>query len=75
MVGRSWQERRRIAEQEIRPALSVPEARVTAGKAIVVYDDVFTDGFTLQEVARCLRVGGGAREVCGVTLARQPFRG
>ncbi len=40
----------------------------------VVYDDVFTDGFTLNEVARCLKNKGNANEVCGVTLARQPWR-
>jgi hypothetical protein len=39
---------------------------------IVVYDDVFTDGFTLREVARCLIRVGDATVVCSVTLTRQP---
>jgi predicted amidophosphoribosyltransferase len=35
---------------------------------------VFTDGLTLNEVARALRRAGAAA-VCGVTLCRQPFGG
>jgi predicted amidophosphoribosyltransferase len=42
---------------------------------ILVYDDVFTDGHTLYEVARCLKLQGGAADVCGVTLARQIYQG
>jgi predicted amidophosphoribosyltransferase len=40
---------------------------------VLVFDDVFTDGFTLREVARALQAAG-ANSVCGVTLTRQPFR-
>jgi predicted amidophosphoribosyltransferase len=72
--GRSWQERRAIAREEIRPALFVPDPSRTAGRSILVYDDVFTDGTTLDEVARALRVQGQATTVCGVTLCRQPWR-
>jgi predicted amidophosphoribosyltransferase len=42
---------------------------------ILVYDDVFTTGLTLNEVARALRVEGGASAVCGVSLARAVYRG
>jgi len=45
-------ERRRVAEQELRPALDVPDRSRTAGRRILVVDDVFTDGRTLDEVAR-----------------------
>jgi len=73
--GKTWQERWAIARDEIRPALSVPDPNRIAGRSILVYDDVFTDGITLNEVARALRTQGGAAEVCGVTLCRQPWRG
>jgi predicted amidophosphoribosyltransferase len=74
MVGKKWSERKENAETELRSALHVPDSKRTSGKAILVYDDVFTDGFTLNEVARCLRRDGGAKAVCGVTLARQQWR-
>ncbi|MGP8160733.1 MAG: ComF family protein [Candidatus Dormibacteria bacterium] len=66
-------ERRRVAAEHLRPALHVPDRGRTAGRRILVVDDVFTDGRTLDEVARALRLRGGAREVCGLTLCRQPW--
>jgi predicted amidophosphoribosyltransferase len=68
-----WREREEIAVNDLRNALRVPDPKRTAGKAILVYDDVFTDGHTLDEVARCLQLQGKASEVCGVTLTRQPW--
>ncbi len=62
-----------IAERQIGPALRVEKPRAVAGKTILVYDDVFTDGLTLREVAFKLR-DAGARMVAGLALARQPFR-
>jgi predicted amidophosphoribosyltransferase len=67
-------QRRRVAEEQLRPALDVPDRSRTAGRRILVVDDVFTDGRTLDEVARALRLHGGAREVCGLALCRQPWR-
>jgi predicted amidophosphoribosyltransferase len=75
MVGKSWKQRHEIAVNELRPALSVPRRERTRGRAILVVDDVFTGGHTIDEVARALRTLGGASRVCGVTLARQGFRG
>lgn len=72
MVGNSYQERRQIAEGPLRAALRV--TRDVRGKRVLVYDDVFTDGLTLNEVARALRLAAAA-EVCGVTLCRQPYGG
>lgn len=72
-VGKSWRERRRIAQGKLRDSLAIPRAALTQGMKILVYDDVFTDGFTLSEVARCLRERGGASLVCGVSLTRQPW--
>jgi predicted amidophosphoribosyltransferase len=69
----TWQKRDEVAVNDLRKALRVPDPKRTAGKAILVYDDVFTDGHTLDEVARCLRTLGKASEVCGVTLTRQPW--
>jgi predicted amidophosphoribosyltransferase len=74
-VGRSWRQRFDIARTELREALSVPSPAAVRGKSILVFDDVFTDGLTLNEVGRALIRQGEAARVCGVTLARQPFRG
>jgi predicted amidophosphoribosyltransferase len=74
MVGSRFRERRSIAEGPLRDALRVTRPRDVRGKAVLVYDDVFTDGLTLNEVARTLRKAGAAH-VCGVTLCRQPFGG
>ena len=73
MVGNGFRERRDIAEGPLRDALQVTRPDDVRGKAVLVYDDVFTDGLTLNEVARALRLAG-ADEVCGVTLCRQPFQ-
>jgi predicted amidophosphoribosyltransferase len=72
--GRTWQRRREIAETELRPALLVPHPELVAGERVLVYDDVYTEGLTLREVARALRAAG-AIEVSEVVLARQPFGG
>ena len=66
--------RRRVAEEQLRPVLHVPDRSRTGGRRVLVVDDVFTDGRTLDEVARALRLQGGAREVCGLALCRQPWR-
>jgi predicted amidophosphoribosyltransferase len=71
---RSWQRRREIAETELRQALTIPSPALVTGKRVLVYDDVYTEGLTLREVARALR-GAGATEVSEVVLARQPYGG
>ncbi len=72
--GRSWKRRFEIAELELRPALTVPSHDLVRGKRILVYDDVYTEGLTLREVARSLREAG-AVEVSEIVLARQPYSG
>jgi predicted amidophosphoribosyltransferase len=67
----SWKERYEVAKGPLRDALTVPDPSRTEGANILVYDDVFTGGVTLNEVARCLVRQGGAACVCGVSLARQ----
>lgn len=74
MVGMSYQERKANARGPLREALRVPDAARTWGRSIIVVDDVFTDGLTLNEVARALICQGNADRVVGLTLARQPFR-
>jgi predicted amidophosphoribosyltransferase len=53
--------------------LVVPDPAIVRGKFIVVFDDVFTDGNTLNTVARRLREAG-ATTVAGLALARAPWR-
>ena len=72
--GKRWKRRHEIAETELRPALTVPHPEEVRGKRILVYDDVYTEGLTLREVARALREAGAA-EVSEIVLARQPYAG
>lgn len=72
MVGKKWKERQAVAEGPLRDSLSVPSVARVCGQRILVYDDVFTDGQTLNEVARALRQAG-AQSVSGITLVRQPW--
>jgi predicted amidophosphoribosyltransferase len=69
-----WQERHHVCENELPRALEVPDRALIDGAAILVYDDVFTDGLNINAVARKLREAG-AELVCQVTLAREPWRG
>lgn len=73
MTGLTYRQRRLNAEGPVREALSVPDPSRTAGRRIIVVDDVFTDGLTMREVARALSVRGEASNVQGITLARQPY--
>jgi predicted amidophosphoribosyltransferase len=66
------QERRRIGFEELAPALLVTAPTRVHGKRILVFDDVFTAGDTLQQVAFKLR-GAGAASVSALVLARQPW--
>lgn len=67
--GKVWQRRREIAEGELRDSLEIPYSRSVAGKRVLVFDDVYTEGLTIREVARALRLAG-ASEVSEVVLAR-----
>jgi predicted amidophosphoribosyltransferase len=75
MVSSSgWQGRREISEGELRESLRVPDPGSVAGKRILIVDDVFTEGFTIREVARALRAAG-AVTVSEIVLAREPWKG
>ncbi|MGH2498728.1 MAG: ComF family protein [Candidatus Limnocylindria bacterium] len=69
---RSWKARKERAETVLRESLKVVAPEKVRRKDVLVYDDIFTDGFMLREVARALRSAGATR-VCGVTLMRQPY--
>jgi predicted amidophosphoribosyltransferase len=69
-----WKERKEIAEGPLRAALRVPDPTRVTGRKVLVFDDVFTEGFTIREVAKAL-IEHGATEVSEIVLARQPFRG
>jgi predicted amidophosphoribosyltransferase len=74
MTGMRYRQRRENAEGALREALEVLRPEIITAKNVLVYDDVFTDGLTLREVARALRQAG-ASIVCGVTLVRATYRG
>ncbi|PZG18992.1 ComF family protein [Micromonospora craterilacus] len=65
-------ERRRLGQQ-VYEALRVPDPSRVKGKEIMVYDDVFTSGTTLNAAARRLKESG-ATKVYGLSLARQTWR-
>jgi len=67
-----WRQRQTIAEDELRQALRISDVARTRGKRVIVFDDLFTTGHTLNEVARCLVETGRALQVTGISLARQP---
>lgn len=69
LAGRSLEGRRSTARGPLRRALALGPGRRVHGSRVLVFDDVFTDGSTMREVARLLR-GAGAAEVCGLVLAR-----
>lgn len=69
-LGIGVRERLAIAEGELRSALRVPDPSRVAGKRILVIDDVYSEGFTLREMARALRQAG-ATEVAGLVFARR----
>ena len=69
-LGIGVEERRAIAEGELRAALAVPEPERVAGRRVLVLDDVYSEGFSLREMARVLRRAGAA-EVAGLVFARR----
>ena len=68
----SFRARAEVAEQYFGPALEVVDPATVVEQSVLVFDDVFTSGLTLREVARQLKQAG-ASDVAGVVLARQPF--
>ena len=69
-LGRSVETRRAIAEHSLRSALAVPEPERVVGRRVLVVDDVYSEGFSLREMARVL-LEAGAAEVAGLVFARK----
>ena len=69
-LGIGVEERRAIAEGELRSALAVPEPARVAGRRVLVIDDVYSEGFSMREMARALRLAG-AVEVAGLVFCRR----
>jgi len=65
---------KREAARELRLALRVPDVARTAGRRILVFDDVCTTASQLDAVAACLLDEGRAAQVEGLVLARAPWR-
>ena len=69
-LGRGVETRRAIAEHSLRKALAVPDPAQVAGRRVLVFDDVYSEGFSLREMARVL-LEAGAAEVAGLVFARK----
>ena len=69
-LGIGVEERREIAEGELRDALEVPDPARVRGRRVLVVDDAYSEGFTMREMARALREAG-AVEVAGLVLVRR----
>jgi predicted amidophosphoribosyltransferase len=69
-LGRGVETRRAIAEHSLRSALAVPHPELVAGRRVLVVDDVYSEGFSLREMARVL-LEAGADEVAGLVFARK----
>jgi predicted amidophosphoribosyltransferase len=66
---------KRVTGTELRDAVRIPDPDRTAGKFILVYDDICTTGTQLDAIAGRLLDDGGAARVEGIVLARAPWRG
>ena len=62
------------AAKEHAEALKLNHPDRIKGKRVVVYDDICTTGYQLNEVARRLKKEWGAIKVYGIVLGRQPWR-
>lgn len=65
---------KRTAARELSALLRVPDPERTAGRNILVFDDVCTTGSQLDAVAARLLGQGKAADVRGLVLARAPWR-
>lgn len=82
-ISISWRLLEKVRETERQASLSLQERRKNIkgafraseeakGRRILLFDDVYTSGSTIEEAARSL-MAAGARQVAALTLARTPF--
>ena len=57
-------------KQNIKDAFEVSDQKKISGKNIILVDDVYTTGATINECAKTLIKAGGARKISVLTLAR-----
>ncbi len=72
-AGCSFAEKQ-ITAAALREVLRIPDPARTAGRSILVVDDVCTTGWQLNAVADCLAREGRAARVRALVLARAPWR-
>jgi len=72
-AGCSFPEKQ-ITAAALREVLRIPDPARTAGRSILVVDDVCTTGWQLNAVADCLSCEGRAARVRALVLARAPWR-
>jgi predicted amidophosphoribosyltransferase len=65
---------KRAAARDLRSVLAIPDPARTAGRNILVFDDVCTTGSQFNAVADCLLDDGKAANVRALALARAPWR-
>jgi len=64
--------RRKERKTNVKNAFSVMDIKAVEDRKILLIDDVFTTGYTLNECARTLKKSGAAEVIC-ITLARTSF--
>jgi predicted amidophosphoribosyltransferase len=72
-AGRCFAEKR-ITAAALREVLKIPDPARTAGRRILVFDDVCTTGRQLDAVADCLVREGRAASARALVLARAPWQ-
>jgi predicted amidophosphoribosyltransferase len=72
-AGRCFAEKR-ITAAALREVLKIPDPGRTAGRRILVFDDVCTTGRQLDAVADCLVREGRAASARALVLARAPWQ-
>ena len=71
-AGQKLEGKKRAAKEHAE-ALELKHPERIEGKRVVVYDDICTTGYQLNEIARLLK-DWGAIKVYGIVLARQPWQ-
>ena len=72
-AGQKLEGKKRAAKEHVE-ALELNHPDRIKGKRVVVYDDICTTGYQLNEVARRLKEEWDATKVYGIVLARQPWQ-